>query len=66
LPSGPHSRVTSSSNIAAITCKPVPTARASKPSFADSAISPIDTITCSGTAISAGITSGWARRGFFW
>ena len=47
LPSGPHSRITSSSNMAAMTCIPVPTASASKPSFADSAISAIDTITCS-------------------
>jgi hypothetical protein len=36
--------------MAAITCSPVPTARASRPYFADSAISAIDTITCSGTA----------------
>jgi hypothetical protein len=40
--------------MAAITCSPVQTARASKPSLADSAISAIDTITCSGTAISPG------------
>jgi hypothetical protein len=52
--------------MADITCRPVPTARASKPSFADSAISAIDTITCSGTATSAGSGSGWARRRFFW
>jgi fatty acid desaturase len=38
----------------------------SRPSFADSAISAIDTITCSGTAISPGCRSGWARWRFFW
>jgi hypothetical protein len=41
-------------------------ARASRPSFADSAISAIDTITCSGTAISPGCWPGWARRLVFW
>ena len=35
-------------------------------SFADSAISAIDTITCSGTAISPCGRSGWARRPIFW
>jgi len=45
LPSGPHSRSASSLNMAAITCRPVPTANASRPSFAASAISAIDTIT---------------------
>ncbi|HEU0086923.1 MAG TPA: hypothetical protein VFQ77_04640 [Pseudonocardiaceae bacterium] len=33
-----------------MTCSPAPTARASKPSLADSAISLNDTSTCSGTA----------------
>ena len=65
LLSGPHSRSASSPNMAAITCSPVPTAKASRPSFADSAISAIDTITCSGTAISPGCRSGWARRRSF-
>jgi hypothetical protein len=36
LPAGPHSRSAFSPNMAAITCSPVPTARASRPSFADS------------------------------
>jgi hypothetical protein len=50
LPFGPTSAVTSASIIAYITCMPAPTARASKPSFADSAISPSETSTSSGTA----------------
>jgi hypothetical protein len=39
-------RVTSSSNIAAITCRPVPTASASRPSFAAPAISAIGNPSC--------------------
>jgi len=66
FPSGPHNRVTSSSNMAVITCSPMPTARASRPSRAAPAISAIDTITCSGTVTSPGSGSGWARRLFFW
>ena len=45
LPPGPHSRVTSSSNMAAITCRPIPAASASWPFFAAPPISTIDTIT---------------------
>jgi hypothetical protein len=41
--------VTSASIIAYMTCSPAPTARASSPSFADSAISPKEIITSSGT-----------------
>jgi hypothetical protein len=50
LPFGPASTVTSASIIADMTCRPAPTARASRPSLADSAISLNDTSTCSGTA----------------
>ena len=50
LPFGPTSPATSASIIAYITCMPAPTARASKPSFADSAISPSETRTSPGTA----------------
>jgi len=66
LPCGPHSRATSSSNIAAITRSPVLTAKASRPSFADSAISAIDTTTCSGTVTSppTGV-AGRPARSFF-
>jgi hypothetical protein len=66
LPAGPHSRSPSSPNMAAITCSPVPTAKASRHSFAAPAISAIDTITCSGTATSPPGRSGWARRRSIW
>src|ERR1700704_2132879 len=45
LPPGPHSHSASSANMAAITWRPAPTARASRPSFTDPAISAIDTAT---------------------
>jgi hypothetical protein len=37
-----------------------------EPDFGHSAISAIDTTTCSGTVISPGSRSGWARRLVFW
>jgi hypothetical protein len=44
-----------------MTCIPVPTARANRPSLADSAISPNDTNTCADTA------GAWvASIGFLW
>jgi hypothetical protein len=49
-PFRPANTVTSASIIAYMTCKPAPTARASRPSFADSAISPNDTNTSAGIA----------------
>jgi hypothetical protein len=61
LPFGPTSAATSASIIAYITCMPAPTARASRPSFADSAIWPNDTST------SAGITGvGLASTALLW
>jgi hypothetical protein len=48
-PFGPANAVTSASIIAYMTCMPAPTARANKPSFAASAISPNDTNTSAGT-----------------
>jgi hypothetical protein len=47
---GPHTAVTSSAMIVCITCRPVPTASASSPSCTFSAISPIATVTVSGSA----------------
>ncbi len=49
-PLGPHTAVTSASMSAAITCNPVPTARASRPSRSSPASSPSATLTCSGAA----------------
>ena len=49
-PLGPHTAVTSASIIAAITCSPAPTARASSPSRTSPANSANATLTCSGTA----------------
>jgi len=50
---GPHSASTSAAIIAAITCKPAPTASASKPSRTSGEISLIATIT-SGTLTGPG------------
>ncbi len=50
LPFGPHAAATSASIIAAITCSPVPTAIASRPSRTSATISPSATVTASGTA----------------
>src|SRR5450759_2034792 len=50
LPRGPHAAATSASISEAITCKPAPTARASRPSRISSAISLIAIVTASGTA----------------
>jgi hypothetical protein len=49
LPFGPHSALTSAAIIAAITCRPAPTAIASRPSRTSAAISSIATLTTSGT-----------------
>ena len=48
LPLGPASALTSASINDCITCKPAPTANASRPSCIFSAISAIATLTCSG------------------
>ena len=48
LPRGPHKASTSAAIIAASTCKPVPTAMASRPSRTSAAISLIATVTSSG------------------
>ena len=53
-PLGPHSASTSAAIIAAITCKPAPTASASKPSRTSAAISLIATLTTSGTLTGPG------------
>ena len=58
-PLGPHSTVTLSSKIASITCSPVPTARASRPSRSSSARFVIAIDTASGTAIAAGVLVVW-------
>jgi len=50
LPRGPHTAATSASIRAAITCRPAPTARASRPARMSSAISPIAMVTSSGMA----------------
>jgi hypothetical protein len=50
LPFGPANTVTSASINAAITCRPAPTAKASRPSCMFSAISAIATLTRSGNA----------------
>src|SRR5665811_1699041 len=50
LPRGPHAVATSASISELITCRPAPTARARRPSRMSSAISPIATVTSSGTA----------------
>ena len=47
---GPHTAVTAASMIAAISCRPVPTARANRPSRISPANSPSATLTVSGTA----------------
>ncbi|MCW2945407.1 MAG: hypothetical protein JWR24_2124 [Actinoallomurus sp.] len=68
LPRGPQIAVTLSSSIAAITCMPAPTARASRPSRTLPAISAIATCTCSGIASPASAGSGavaWVRRLLF-
>jgi hypothetical protein len=49
---GPANVFTSASIIAVMTCKPAPTAKASRPSRMSAATSAITTFTCSGTAIS--------------
>jgi hypothetical protein len=51
LPFGPANAVTSASINACITCRPAPTANASRPSCMLSAISAIATLTCSGDAV---------------
>src|SRR5215211_7473562 len=48
-PLGPTSRATSSASMACSTCRPVPTARASRPSRAAPASSATATLTCSGS-----------------
>src|SRR5829696_8289975 len=48
-PLGPTSRATSSASMACSTCRPVPTARASRPSRAAPAGSATATLTCSGS-----------------
>src|SRR5215218_2738819 len=52
-PLGPTSRATSSASMACSTCRPVPTARASRPSRAAPASSATATLTCSGSWSSA-------------
>jgi hypothetical protein len=61
LPFGPANALTSASMISYMTCKPVPTASASRPCLADSAISRNDTTTSAGIA---GV--GLVLTGFFW
>src|SRR5439155_22403334 len=56
----PHSATTDSAISACITCRPAPTATANSPSRADSTISDIATLTCSGT------TSSLASVPRFW
>ena len=56
LPRGPQTAVTSASISCCITCSPAPTARASSPSRSSAAISPIATLTWSGT-VSALVSS---------
>jgi len=60
LPRGPHTASTSAFIIAAITCSPVPTAIASKPSCTSPASSAIAIDTASGS------TGGVALAAFFW
>ncbi len=62
LPFGPANTVTSASINACITCKPAPTARASRPSCMFSAISVIATLTRSGDAVAP---TGWIWLLFF-
>ena len=64
LPFGPASAVTSASISACITCRPAPTARASRPSCMFSAISAIATLTRSGNAGALAFT-GWIWLLFF-
>src|SRR4051794_2015955 len=61
-PLGPHTASTSASIIACITCRPAPTARASRPSRTSTAISPTATCTRSGSAARPG--SGVSIRWF--
>jgi hypothetical protein len=56
-PHGPQTAVTSASINCCITCRPAPTASASKPSCMSSAISAIATVTDSGTATSVALES---------
>ena len=58
LPFGPASTVTSASISAAMTCRPAPTARASRPSCRFSAISVIATLTRSGIAGALALSCG--------
>ena len=67
LPCGPHSASTSAAIIAAITCRPAPTAIASSPSRTSAAISPIATLTTSGTTgVAAASPVVLVRAVFFW
>jgi hypothetical protein len=64
VPFGPANTVTSASISATITCRPAPTARASRPSCMFSAISVIATLTRSGIA-GALASTGWIWLLFF-
>jgi len=68
LPRGPHNASTSAAIIAAITCSPAPTARASSPSRTSAAISSITTLTTSGTTGTGTSprTLTLVRAVFFW
>ena len=48
LPFGPHAAITSSAIIVTITCSPVPTAIANRPSRTSAITSPIATVTVDG------------------